>query len=404
MTINSLYKEDIKKLKGMVQDAPLRSSRDQLINTYIQQVSNREKISMSGVLELKPNAKFAFIRYLECDLHHTMNDVYVGHSMIQKYYLRNGDIIKGLVSFNDKYFILSQLVMINDIAPEDIGECEDFESLTPVHPSEQMRLESVSSGTELMCHRFVDWLSPIGFGQRVLISAPPKSGKSHFIKSIANTLSNREEITCVILLIDERVEETTELKSYLNKENVIIVSSTFDKSPQHHIHVAELVCDMVKRMAEANRNVVLFIDSITRLVRAYNFVNNTNSKVLSGGIDSHSLQKSKSILAIGRNLKEGGSITIFSTVLTDTNSKMDGVIFEELRGTSNSDICLSRKLSSMGCYPAIDILHTSTRRIDSFLSKEHVAVVNYIRQMAMLKSDNERWNFIKSELSKIKLN
>ena len=321
-----------------------------------------------GVLEIMPDG-YGFLRSPDYNYLNSPDDIYVASSQIKTYGLKPGDTVKGVIrppKEGEKYFPLVKPLEINGLAPEFIRDRVQFEYMTPLFPNEKFTL--TGNGHNNMSTRIVDLFAPIGKGQRGLIVAQPKTGKTVLLQNIANAIAdNHPEVYMIVLLIDERPEEVTEMARNVKAE---VVASTFDEQASRHVKVAEMVLDKAKRMVECGHDVVIFLDSITRLARAYNTVQPASGKVLSGGVDANALHKPKRFFGAARNTEERGSLTIIATALIDTGSKMDEVIFEEFKGTGNMELQLDRKLANKRIYPAVDVVASGTRREDLLLSKD----------------------------------
>jgi len=330
---------------------------------------------MEGVLEIMPEG-YGFLRpinYLP-----SPEDIYISQSQIRKFDLRTGDLVSGKCRApkeNEKYFGLLQVNAVNGEKPETAAERLHFAALTPLHPQEKLVLET---SPERLSTRIIDLLAPVGLGQRGLIVSPPKAGKTLLLKEIANSIStNRPDIDLFILLIDDRPEEVTDMQRSVKAE---VVASTFDELPEHHIKVAEMVLERAQRLVEHKRHVVILLDSITRLARAYNLVVPPSGRTLSGGIDPASFHRPKRFFGAARNVEEGGSLTILATALIDTGSRMDDIIYEEFKGTGNMELHLDRKLAERRIFPAIDIRRSGTRREELLMTKEELDKVWAIRK------------------------
>ena len=321
-----------------------------------------------GVLEVMPDG-YGFLRSADYNYLNSPDDIYVSPSQIKLFALKPGDTISGLIhppKEGEKYFPLIRVNTINGLTPEQTRDRVQFEYMTPLFPSEKFNL--TGNGHNSLSNRVVDLFSPIGKGQRGLIVAQPKTGKTMLLQSIANAIAdNHPDVYMIVLLIDERPEEVTEMARNVKAE---VVASTFDEQASRHVKVAEMVLEKAKRMVECGHDVVIFLDSITRLARAYNSVQPASGKVLSGGVDANALHKPKRFFGAARNTEEKGSLTIIATALIDTGSKMDEVIFEEFKGTGNMELQLDRKLSNKRVYPAVDVISSGTRREDLLLSRE----------------------------------
>ena len=309
------------------------------------------------------------------------NDVYVSPSQIRKFNLKTGDILEGhtrIKTQQEKFSALLYLTKINEIDPMKAVRRSNFEDMTPVFPNERLRLESGRTSTAM---RIVDLLSPIGKGQRGMIVSPPKAGKTTLLKQVALSVrKNNPEIHLLILLIDERPEEVTDIKETIEGDNVEVIYSTFDELPEHHKRVSEMVIERAKRLVEHKKDVMILLDSITRLARAYNLTVPPSGRTLSGGLDPAALHMPKRFFGAARNMREGGSLTILATALVDTGSKMDDVIYEEFKGTGNMELVLDRKLSEKRMFPAVDIPKSGTRREDLLLSPEEQEAVDTMRR------------------------
>ena len=321
-----------------------------------------EDIFGFGVLEILQDG-FGFLRSSDSSYLAGPDDIYISPSQIRRFNLRTGDSVEGKIrppKDGERYFALLKINQVNFNKPENSRNKILFENLTPIHPDERFRLESGNGSTEDITARILDLVSPIGKGQRGLIVAPPKAGKTMLLQNIAQSLSiNHPDAILIVLLIDERPEEVTEMSRLVRGE---VVASTFDEPASRHVQVAEMVIEKAKRLVEHKKDVVILLDSITRLARAYNTVVPSSGKVLTGGVDANALQRPKRFFGAARNVEEGGSLTILATALIDTGSKMDEVIYEEFKGTGNSEIHLNRKLAEKRIYPAIDITRSGTRR------------------------------------------
>ena len=316
----------------------------------------------AGVLEILQDG-FGFLRSSDSSYLAGPDDIYISPSQIRRFNLRTGDSVEGKIrppKEGERYFALLKIIQVNFNKPENSRNKILFENLTPIHPDERFRLENGSGSTEDITARILDLVSPIGKGQRGLIVAPPKAGKTMLLQNIAQSISiNYPDAELIVLLIDERPEEVTEMRRLVRGE---VVASTFDEPANRHVQVAEMVIEKAKRLVEHKKDVVILLDSITRLARAYNTVIPSSGKVLTGGVDANALHRPKRFFGAARNVEEGGSLTILATALIDTGSKMDEVIYEEFKGTGNSEIHLNRKLAEKRVYPAIDITRSGTRR------------------------------------------
>ena len=339
-----------------------------------------EQVFADGVLEILPDG-FGFLRSLDTSFTASTDDIYISPSQVRRFNLHTGDMIEGEVRTpkdGERYFALTKLDKVNGLPPEQNKHKMMFENLTPLFPKEQMRLERDIKAEENITGRLIDIIAPIGRGQRALIVAPPKSGKTMMMQSIAHAITaNYPDIHMMVLLVDERPEEVTEMQRSVKGE---IIASTFDEPAARHVHVAEMVIERAKRLVEMGKDVVILLDSITRLARAYNNVVPSSGKVLSGGVDSNALQRPKRFFGAARKIEEGGSLTIIATALVDTGSRMDEVIFEEFKGTGNSELHLSRRLYEKRVLPAIELNKSGTRREELLLAPEILQKTRILRQ------------------------
>jgi len=339
-----------------------------------------EQVFADGVLEILPDG-FGFLRNPDSSYTTSPDDIYISPSQVRRFNLHTGDMIEGEVRTpkdGERYFALAKLDKVNGSAPEQNRHKVLFENLTPLFPTKQMRLERDIKSEENITGRIIDIISPIGLGQRALIVAPPKSGKTVMMQSIAHAITaNYPDVYMMVLLVDERPEEVTEMQRSVRGE---IIASTFDEAATRHVHVAEMVIERAKRLVELKKDVVILLDSITRLARAYNNVVPSSGKVLSGGVDSNALQRPKRFFGAARNVEEGGSLTIIATALIDTGSRMDEVIFEEFKGTGNSELHLNRRLYEKRVFPAIELNKSGTRREELLLAPEFLQKTRILRQ------------------------
>jgi len=381
---------------GVVGAAGLR--KQDLIFRVLQAQAERSGLIFSeGVLESLPDG-YGFLRAPEYNYLPGPDDIYVSPSQIRRFDLRTGDTISGHVrppKEGERYFALTKVEAINFEPPEEGRNKIFFDNLTPLYPSGRVRLETVK---ENLSGRVMDLLTPIGKGQRGLIVSPPRTGKTMLLQSIANSITaNHPEIVLIVLLIDERPEEVTDMQRTVKGETI---SSTFDEPAARHVQVAEMVIEKAKRLVEHKRDVVILLDSITRLARAYNTVVPPSGKVLSGGVDSNALQRPKRFFGAARNIEEGGSLTIIATALIDTGSRMDDVIFEEFKGTGNLELHLDRKLVDKRVFPAIDIHKSGTRKEELLLSKEELNRVWVLRKVLSPLSTTETMELLLDKIGK----
>ena len=339
----------------------------------------REEVMVAdGILEVMPDG-YGFIRcenFLPGE-----NDVYVSPSQIRRFRLKTGDILNGDMrqkNINEKFGAMVHLNKINGISVENMLKRPNFEDLTPIFPNERLRMET---GRENMATRILDLIAPIGKGQRGMIVSPPKAGKTTLLKQVAmSILTNNPDMHMIILLIDERPEEVTDIRETIQGNNVEVIYSTFDELPEHHKRVSEMVIERAKRLVEMKQDVIILLDSITRLARAYNMTIMPSGRTLSGGLDPAALHMPKRFFGAARNMREGGSLTILATALVDTGSKMDDVVYEEFKGTGNMEMVLDRKLSEKRVFPAIDIPKSGTRREDLLLTPDEMEAINILRK------------------------
>ncbi len=343
-----------------------------------------EQITASGVLETLQDG-FGFLRAMESNYLPGPDDIYVSPSQIKRFGLRKGDTVEGEIRApkeQERYFALLQVNKINFEDPEKTRNKINFDNLTPLYPQDKLKLEIESTKIEKKADvttRLIDLIAPIGKGQRSLIVSPPRTGKTVVLQNIAHSITtNHPEVYLIVLLIDERPEEVTDMQRSVKGE---VVSSTFDEPAMRHVQVAEMVIEKAKRLAEHKKDVVILLDSITRLGRAYNAVVPSSGKVLTGGVDANALQRPKRFFGAARNIEEGGSLTIISTALIETGSRMDEVIFEEFKGTGNSEVIMDRKVADKRIYPAIDITKSGTRKEELLLSKEELSKMNVLRRI-----------------------
>ena len=366
-----------------------------------------EKITGAGVLELLPDG-FGFLRAMESNYLPGPDDIYVGPSQVRRFGLRTGDTVEGEIRSPkdaERYFALLQVTKINFEEPEKVRNKIAFDNLTPLYPNEKITLEIESNKIEKKpdnTARLIDLVSPIGKGQRALIVSPPRAGKTIILQNIAQSITtNHPECYLIVLLIDERPEEVTDMQRSVKGE---VVSSTFDEPATRHVAVAEMVIEKAKRLVEHKKDVVILLDSITRLGRAYNAVIPSSGKVLTGGVDANALQRPKRFFGAARNIEEGGSLTIISTALVDTGSRMDEVIFEEFKGTGNCELILDRKVADKRIYPALDITRSGTRREELLFAKDDLSKMNVLRRIISPMGTMDGIEFLISKLKNTKNN
>ena len=366
-----------------------------------------EEITGGGVLQMLQDG-FGFLRAMESNYLPGPDDIYVSPSQIRRFGLRTGDTVEGPVRApkdGERYFALLQVSKINFEEPEKARHKIAFDNLTPLYPNSQLVMEEEKTKVEKnpdLTPRLIDLVSPIGKGQRSLIISPPKAGKTMILQSIANAITaNHPECYLMVLLIDERPEEVTDMQRTVKGE---VISSTFDEPAQRHVAVAEMVIEKAKRLTEHKKDVVILLDSITRLGRAYNAVVPSSGKVLTGGVDANALQRPKRFFGAARNIEEGGSLTIIATALIDTGSRMDEVIFEEFKGTGNSETILDRKISEKRIFPAIDITKSGTRREELLFDKNDLQKMNVLRRIIAPMGSMDAIEFLNSKLKNTKNN
>ncbi len=363
-----------------------------------------EDIYGNGVLEIRQDG-FGFLRSADSSYLAGPDDIYVSPSQIRRFSLRTGDTVSGKIrppKEGERYFALLKVDQINFDSPENSKNKVAFENLTPLFPNERFTLERGNGSTEDLTPRIIDLISPIGKGQRGLIVSPPKAGKTMMLQSIAHSISaNHPECDLIVLLIDERPEEVTEMSRSVRGE---VVASTFDEPASRHVQVADMVIEKAKRLAEHKRDVIILLDSITRLARAYNTVVPSSGKVLTGGVDANALQRPKRFFGAARNIEEGGSLTIIATALVDTGSRMDDVIFEEFKGTGNSELHMERKIAEKRIYPAINISRSGTRREELLTSPQDLQKVWILRKLLHPMDEVAAMEFLSDRLKTTKTN
>ncbi|AKG15951.2 transcription termination factor Rho [Moraxella bovoculi] len=409
MNLTELKRKPVAELLAIAEQMGLenmaRSRKQDIIFAILKtHARNGEPIYGDGVLEILPDG-FGFLRSSEGSYLAGPDDIYVSPSQIRRFNLQTGDSIAGQIrppKEQERYFALLKVSEINFDTPDRSRHKLIFENLTPLFPTKQLTLEQGNGTTEDLTGRVIDLIAPIGKGQRSIIVAPPKAGKTVLLQNIAQAIAkNHPECYLIVLLIDERPEEVTEMQRTVRGE---VVASTFDEPPQRHIQVAEMVIEKAKRLVEHKQDVVILLDSITRLARAYNTVIPSSGKVLTGGVDANALERPKRFFGAARNVEEGGSLTIISTALIDTGSKMDGVIFEEFKGTGNQEITLERDLAERRIFPAINIKKSSTRREERLLDEETLRRVWVLRKLLQPMDDSQATEFLLDRLKDSKTN
>ena len=363
-----------------------------------------EQVFADGVLEILPDG-FGFLRSPDTSYTASTDDIYISPSQVRRFNLHTGDMVEGEVRTpkdGERYFALTKLDVVNGGPPEQNKHKVMFENLTPLFPKEQMKLERDIKGDENITGRIIDIIAPIGKGQRALLVAPPKSGKTVMMQHMAHAIAaNYPDIHMMVLLVDERPEEVTEMQRSVKGE---VIASTFDEPAARHVHVAEMVIERAKRLVELKKDVVILLDSITRLARAYNNVVPSSGKVLTGGVDSNALQRPKRFLGAARNVEEGGSLTIIATALIDTGSRMDEVIFEEFKGTGNSEIHLDRRLYEKRVFPSIQLNRSGTRREELLLAPEILQKTRILRQFMYNMDEIESMELMLKNMKATKTN
>jgi len=406
MTIAELKEHSIAELGKLARGLDISGTsglrKQDLIFKILQAQSEKEgHIFAEGVLEILPDG-YGFLRSPDYNYLPGPDDIYVSPSQIRKFDLKTGDTISGNVRpphEGEKYFALVKIEAINFESPEETRNKILFDNLTPLYPQERIKMETVR---ESISGRVMDLLTPIGKGQRGLIVAPPRTGKTMLMQAIANSVTaNHPEVVLIVLLIDERPEEVTDMQRSVKGE---VISSTFDEPAARHVQVAEMVIEKAKRLVEHKRDVVILLDSITRLARAYNTIVPPSGKVLSGGVDSNALQRPKRFFGAARNIEEGGSLTIIASALVDTGSRMDEVIFEEFKGTGNMEIILERKLVDKRVFPAIDIQRSGTRKEELLIPKEDLQRTWILRKVLNPLSPVEAMELLSDKLAKTRNN
>jgi transcription termination factor Rho len=406
MTIAELKEKNITELTKIARTLELPGAsglrKQDLIFKILQAQSEKEgHIFAEGVLEILPDG-YGFLRSPDYNYLPGPDDIYVSPSQIRKFDLKTGDTISGQVRpphEGEKYFALVKIEAVNFESPDEARNKILFDNLTPLYPQERLKLETTRENASA---RVMDLLTPLGKGQRGLIVSPPRAGKTMLLQNVANSITtNHPEVVLMVLLIDERPEEVTDMQRSVKGE---VISSTFDEPAARHVQVAEMVIEKAKRLVEHKRDVVILLDSITRLARAYNTIVPPSGKVLSGGVDSNALQRPKRFFGSARNIEEGGSLTIIATALIDTGSRMDDVIFEEFKGTGNSEIILERKLVDKRVFPAVDIQRSGTRKEELLIPREDLSRIWVLRKVLNPLSPVEAMELLIDKLSKTKSN
>ena len=406
MDISELKSKKIVELNEIAKDLNIAGYSDlrkqELIFKILEAQTAKDGLTFSkGVLEVLPDG-YGFLRSSDYNYLPSPDDIYVSPSQIKKFSLRTGDFVSGQVrppKEGERFFALLRVEAVNGLPPEHIRERTLFDNLVPVYPTKRLHLESAPGEYSM---RVVDMLAPIGKGQRGLIVSPPKSGKTVLLQKIANSITrNHPEVKLIILLIDERPEEVTDMERSVQAE---VISSTFDEPAERHVQVADMVIEKAKRMVEAKEDVVILLDSITRLARAHNIVVPHSGRILSGGVDSNALHKPKRFFGAARSTEDGGSLTIIATALIDTGSRMDDVIFEEFKGTGNMELVLNRDLSDRRIFPAIDVNRSGTRREDLLMKEDDLAKIWILRKILSDFSPVEAMEFLLDKMRGTKNN
>jgi transcription termination factor Rho len=406
MDISELQKKKLVDLYQIAKGLKLDHYRDlrkqDLIVKILEEQTKKDGLTFSkGVLEVLPDG-YGFLRSEDYNYLPSPDDIYISPSQIKRFYLKTGDFVSGQVrppKDSERFFALLRVEAVNGVSPEKIRQRTFFDNLIPLYPNKRLHLET-SPGEYSM--RIVDLLSPIGKGQRGLIVSPPKSGKTILLQKMANSITrNHPDVKLMMLLIDERPEEVTDMKRSVNAE---VVASTFDEQPERHVQVANMVIEKAKRMVEVGHDVVILLDSITRLARAHNTVSPHSGRILSGGVDSNALHKPKRFFGAARNIDEGGSLTIIATALVETGSRMDEVIFEEFKGTGNMELVLNRSLADRRIFPAIDLNKTGTRKEELLLSEEELNKIWILRKFLSDYDPVEAMDFLLSRMKGTKTN
>jgi transcription termination factor Rho len=405
MHLNELRAKEIKELAKMASDAGIDNTagmkKHEIIFAMLKKTAASESIYGEGVLEILPDG-FGFLRSPDYNYLPGADDIYVSPSQIRKFGLRTGDTVLGEIRTpkeGERYFALLKIESVNTQTPAKHKQTVLFDNLTPLYPEQKINLEGDPTAYST---RIIDMFVPQGFGQRCLIVAPPKAGKTVLLQDIANSIAmNHEEAKLIVLLIDERPEEVTDMKRSVNAE---VISSTFDEPASRHVQVAEMVIEKAKRLVEAGQDVIILLDSITRLARAYNTVIPPSGKILSGGVDSNALHKPKRFFGAARNIEHGGSLTIIATALIDTGSRMDEVIFEEFKGTGNSEIQLDRKLMEKRIFPCLDINKSATRKEDLLIDPADLQKTFILRRVLHPMNTIDSMEFVLDKIKSTKDN
>ncbi|MEE4246912.1 MAG: transcription termination factor Rho [Kangiellaceae bacterium] len=409
MNLTELKQQSASELTNLAASMGLENiarnrKQDIIFSILKKHAKSGEDIFGDGVLEILPDG-FGFLRSADSSYLAGPDDIYVSPSQIRRFSLRTGDTISGKIrppKEGERYFALLKVNQINYDSPENARNKILFENLTPLHPDERMRMERGNGSSEDITARVIDLSSPVGKGQRALVVSPPKAGKTMMMQNIAQSITaNHPECVLIVLLIDERPEEVTEMQRSVRGE---VIASTFDEPASRHVQVAEMVIEKAKRLVEHKKDVVILLDSITRLARAYNTVIPSSGKVLTGGVDANALQRPKRFFGAARNIEEGGSLTIIATALVDTGSKMDEVIYEEFKGTGNMELQLDRKIAEKRVFPAININRSGTRKEDLLTSPDELQKMWILRKIVHPMQEIEAMEFLVDKLALTKTN
>ncbi|XZG71477.1 transcription termination factor Rho [Chitinibacteraceae bacterium HSL-7] len=407
MHLSELKRFHVSKLVEMaaeIEGASRMRKQDLIFALLKHQAKKGESIYGEGTLEVLPDG-FGFLRSPDSSYLAGPDDIYVSPSQIRRFNLHSGDTVEGEIRTpkeGERYFALVKVDKVNGEPPENAKSKILFENLTPLFPTERLRLERDIKGSENISGRIIDLIAPIGKGQRGLLVAPPKSGKTVMLQNIAHAITaNHPDVELIVLLIDERPEEVTEMQRSVKGE---VISSTFDEPATRHVQVAEMVIEKAKRLVEHKKDVVILLDSITRLARAYNTVVPASGKVLTGGVDANALQRPKRFFGAARNIEEGGSLTIIATALIDTGSRMDDVIYEEFKGTGNSEVHLDRRMAEKRIFPAININRSGTRREELLIEQDKLQKIWVLRKLLYPMDDLEAMEFLQDKIKATKNN
>jgi transcription termination factor Rho len=409
MNISDLKEKSVPELQDMAREMGMenvsRAHKKNLVYGILKHVSqNGEDIYADGVLEILPDG-YGFLRSADGSYLAGPDDIYVSPNQIRRFGLRTGDLLKGTIRApkkGEKYFAMLRVESVNEEDPKSSINKILFENLTPLHPNKRLKMERGNGSSEDLTARLIDLASPIGMGQRALVVSPPKAGKTVMLQNIAQSIeSNHPEVTLMVLLIDERPEEVTEMERSVRGE---VLSSTFDEPASRHVQVAEMVIERAKRLVEHKKDVVILLDSITRLARAYNTVAPASGKVLTGGVDANALHRPKRFFGAARNIEEGGSLTIIATALIDTGSKMDDVIYEEFKGTDNMELHLDRRIAEKRVFPAININRSGTRKEDLLVNEDELQKTWLLRKVLHPMDEVSAIEFVLERMRNTKTN